>query len=81
MVFDNASCERRGIRMLEFDGRQDSIFRPFDRQGGHHMDYVEFIGECADLPYAEFAAEMRRACPGCWNSWSRSAWRAGDRAP
>ena len=63
LVFDNALCKRHGIRPLEFDGRRDSIFHPFDRQGRHHMEYVDFIGEFADLPYAEFAAEMRKAYP------------------
>lgn len=62
-AFDNALCERHGIKPLDFNGREDSIFHPFDRQGRHHMEYLDFIGEFDDLPYETFAAEMRKAYP------------------
>lgn len=62
-AFDIQLCERHGVLPLEFDGRSDSIFHPYDRDGRQHMEYVDFIGEFADLPYGEFAAEMRAAYP------------------
>ncbi len=62
-AFDIALCERHGIKPLDFNGREDSIFHPFDRQGRHHMEYLDFIGEFDDLPYETFAAEMRKAYP------------------
>jgi transglutaminase-like putative cysteine protease len=62
-AFDLALCERHGIKPLEFDGREDSIFHPFDEAGRKHMEYVRFLGEFDDMPYEEFAAEMRAHYP------------------
>ncbi len=58
-AFDLRLCERYGVLPLEFNGREDSIFHPYDREGREHMEYVNFIGEFDDLPYGTFAAEMR----------------------
>ena len=58
-AFDLALCERHGVTPLDFDGREDSIFQPYDRKGRPHMEYVELIGEFADMPLQAFAAAMR----------------------
>ena len=60
-AFDLALCKRHGVKPLEFDGREDSIFHEHDEQGRRHMEYVRFHGEFDDLPYDAFAAEMRKA--------------------
>ena len=57
-AFDIALCERHGVRPLEFDGREDSIFQPFDQAGRPHMEYVGFVGEFDDMPYERFAQAM-----------------------
>jgi len=62
-AFDIGLCERHGVKPLEFDGREDSIFHPFDERGRKHMEYVRFIGEFDDLPFEEFSAQMRKAYP------------------
>lgn len=62
-AFDIGLCERHGVKPLDFDGRTDSIFHPYDREGRRHMEYVDFIGEFDDLPYDDFAAAMRAAYP------------------
>lgn len=62
-AFDIRLCERHGVLPLEFDGRSDSIFHPYDRDGRQHMEYVDFIGEFTDMPFDAFAAEMRAAYP------------------
>jgi transglutaminase-like putative cysteine protease len=62
-AFDIGLCERQGVKPLEFDGRQDSIFHPFDERGRKHMEYVRFIGEFDDFPFKEFGVEMRKAYP------------------
>lgn len=59
-AFDIGLCERYGVKPLDFDGREDSIFHPFDREGRQHMEYVDFVGEFADMPLAAFAGEMRQ---------------------
>ena len=62
-AFDIGLCERHGVKPLDFDGRTDSIFHPFDQEGRRHMEYLDFIGEFSDMPYEAFAAEMRAAYP------------------
>lgn len=62
-AFDIGLCERHGVKPLEFDGREDSIFHPYDQAGRPHMEYVEFIGEFAEMPYEAFATEMRARYP------------------
>lgn len=59
-AFDAALCERHGVRPLEFDGCEDSIFHPYDGQGRPHMEYVGFVGEFDDMPMQDFATEMQR---------------------
>lgn len=62
-AFDIGLCRRHGVRPLDFDGREDSIFHQFDSEGRRHMEYVDFIGEFADMPHADFAARMRQHHP------------------
>jgi transglutaminase-like putative cysteine protease len=51
-AFNLSMCEKFGLLPLEFDGREDSIFQPFDVEGGRHMEYVRDRGEHADVPLA-----------------------------
>lgn len=58
-AFDIALCRKHGVTPLDFDGREDSIFQPYDQAGRPHMEYVDFIGEFDDLPLDSFADAMR----------------------
>src|SRR5206468_1841016 len=62
-VFNLALCERFGVRPLEFDGRHDSIFHPFDAQNRKHMEYVRSRGSFAELPFDEIMEAFRREYP------------------
>ena len=55
-AFNLAMCTRFRVKPLEFDGREDSIFHPFDADNRRHMEYVNFRGAYADVP----ADEIRR---------------------
>ena len=46
-------CDKFRLRTLEFDGREDSIYHPFDLDGNRHMDYILFRGEYDDVPLEE----------------------------
>ena len=63
-AFDAALCERFGVRPLEFDGRHDSLFHPYDAAGRRHMEYLADRGAHADVPVAEIMATFERAYPG-----------------
>lgn len=62
-AFNLALCQRFGVSPLEFDGREDSVFQPFDQSGRRHMEYVDIIGEFDDFPYDRFAADMKLYYP------------------
>jgi transglutaminase-like putative cysteine protease len=50
-AFDRFLCERFKVHPLEFDGKDDSIFHPFDAEGRRHMEYLRDHGHFADLPF------------------------------
>lgn len=49
-AFNIELCEKFGIHPLEFDGLEDSIYHPFDKQGARHMEYLRLRGEYDDIP-------------------------------
>jgi transglutaminase-like putative cysteine protease len=57
-AFNSSLCERLGLHALEFDGRADSLFHPFDRSGRRHMEYVLDRGSFADVPYERIIADF-----------------------
>lgn len=52
-AFNRQLCERFGFAPLEFNGKDDSIFHPFDNEGNRHMEYLQDRGRYADLPLVE----------------------------
>ena len=49
-AFDRRLCEKFGVRPLEFNGREDSLFHPFDVAGRRHMEYIHDHGPSTDVP-------------------------------
>lgn len=62
-AFNLALCERFDVLPLEFDGRTDSVFHPFDKLNRRHMEYVKDRGTYADVPVVEIMATFRETCP------------------
>jgi transglutaminase-like putative cysteine protease len=62
-AFNLGLCERFGLLPLEFDGRGDSLYHPFDRHGHRHMEYVAQRGSFDDVPLAEMTADFARLYP------------------
>ena len=58
-AFNIELCERFRLKPLEFDGKNDSIYHPFDLAGQRHMEYLRFRGEYPDVPIAEIEATFR----------------------
>ena len=63
-AFNLSLCEKFRIRPLEFDGREDSIYHPYDLDGREHMEYLRYRGEFNDVPLAEIKAEFARIYAG-----------------
>jgi transglutaminase-like putative cysteine protease len=62
-AFNLALCTRFRVKPLEFDGRADSIFHPFDEDERRHMEYLRDRGVYADVPVDDIQREFRAAYP------------------
>jgi len=62
-AFNVELCLRFKVKPLEFDGRADSIFHPFDEDDRRHMEYLRDRGSHSDVPVAEIIRAFREAYP------------------
>jgi transglutaminase-like putative cysteine protease len=62
-AFNVELCRRFKVRPLDFDGREDSIFHPFDEQERRHMEYLRDRGSHADVPVVEIMRVFRETYP------------------
>ena len=70
-AFNLELCQRFGLKSLEFDGTEDSIYHPFDREGRRHMEYLTLRGEYSDVPIAEIEESFRMEYK-LSSSWNRA---------
>jgi transglutaminase-like putative cysteine protease len=68
-AFNLSLCERFGLLPLDWDGREDSLYHPYDREGRRHMEYVHQRGSFDDVPLARIVADFAATYP---------AWRELD---
>lgn len=62
-AFNQGLCELFDVAPLEFDGRHDSVFHPFNRQGAKLMEYITDHGQFADVPEAFFFEHLEKCYP------------------
>ena len=63
-AFNVELCDRFGLLPLEFDGRADSIYHPFDKAGNRHMEYVRQRGTFDEMPLEQITADFAATYPG-----------------
>ena len=63
-AFDRGLCAKFGVKALDFDGRADSLFQPYDVAGRRHMEYLLDRGTREDVPVAEIMAAFAEHYPG-----------------
>ena len=63
-AFDKALCDRFGVHALDFDGRADSLFQPYDRAGRRHMEYLCDRGATRDVPAEDIMRTFIASYPG-----------------
>lgn len=63
-AFNIELCQRFGLHPLDFDGRSDSIYHPFDLAGNQHMEYLQERGSFVDVPLDALVADFRVTYPG-----------------
>lgn len=62
-AFHKELCDKAGILPLEFDGRSDAIFQPFDKEGRRHMEYLRDRGTYLDFPHEDWMRAMIETYP------------------
>lgn len=67
-AFNIQLCDKFGLKPLEFDGREDSIYHEFDRAGNRHMEYIRERGEYDDVPFDEMMTLFRDVYGGMLDS-------------
>lgn len=60
-AFNIELCEKHKVTPLEFNGRKDSIFQPYNLEKKQFMEYVAFHGSYADIPVAQIVAAWKEA--------------------
>ena len=70
-AFNLELCQRFGLKSLEFDGTEDSIYHPFDLEGRRHMEYLTLRGEFTDVPIVEIEESFRIEYK-LFSSWNRA---------
>ena len=59
-AFNRELCARHNVPPLEFNGREDSLFQPYNGENKRFMEYVEFLGTYADVPVPEILLGCRK---------------------
>jgi transglutaminase-like putative cysteine protease len=62
-AFNKELTEKFGLKPLEWDGFDDSIYHPFDLSGRRHMEYLTYRGVFADIPFEEIRGAFRHYYP------------------
>jgi transglutaminase-like putative cysteine protease len=62
-AFNQGLCELFDVAPLEFDGLNDSVFHPFNRQGAQLMEYLVDHGQFADVPLPFFFEHLEKCYP------------------
>jgi len=79
-AFNLELCRRFRVKPLEFDGREDSIFHPYDEADRRHMEYVRDRGSHADVPVAQIMQAFREIYPVLVQAGRAAAGGAGNAA-
>ncbi|MFC1822215.1 transglutaminase-like domain-containing protein [Thermodesulfobacteriota bacterium] len=59
-AFNVELCERHHVEPLEFTGREDSLFHPYNLDKKQFMEYVEYHGFYADVPIDKIVAAFKK---------------------
>ena len=64
-AFNIELCDKFGLKPLEFNGRDDSIYHAFDQAGNRHMEYLHDRGQFLEPPIEA----MRRTFDEHYPDW------------
>lgn len=78
VAFNRSLCEKARLKPLEFDGRHDSLYHPFDLEGRRHMEYLHDYGSFLDVPYEAILARFDEAYPSMREMIAQRRQLSGD---
>jgi transglutaminase-like putative cysteine protease len=80
-AFNSSLCERHNVPPLEFNGREDSLFQPYNLDNQKFMEYVKIYGIDADVPVDQIVAAWEKAYgEERVKGWIKSFEERGDRS-
>ena len=62
-AFNIELCQRFGVLALEFDGKNDALFHPYDAHDRRHMEYLQDRGWFADVPFEQMIEDFKSTYP------------------
>ncbi len=60
-AFNRELCKKHKVAPLEFDGREDALFQPYNLENRQFMEYVAYRGTHADIPVEKIVAAWKAA--------------------
>jgi hypothetical protein len=66
-AFDPRICKLSGVPLLEWNGREDSLFQAYVEEN-RFMEYLHFYGEFEDVPFELMHREMQRYYPDLFDN-------------
>jgi transglutaminase-like putative cysteine protease len=79
-AFNRELCLRHHVAPLEFNGRDDSLFQPFNSENQKFMEYIRLEGIFADIPVEHILTGWKQAYgEERVNGWIRRFEENGDR--
>jgi len=80
-AFNKELCERHHVPPLEFNGREDSLFQPYNLKNQKFMEYIAFHGVYADVPVDQIVIGWEKAYgKDRVKDWIKSFEKAEDRS-
>jgi transglutaminase-like putative cysteine protease len=78
-AFNRELCIRHHVSPLEFNGREDSLFQPYNLENKKFMEYLEVEGIFTDIPVEHIVTGWRRTYgEDRVNRWIKAFEQAGE---
>ena len=77
-AFNRELTDKFRLRPLDWDGRTDSIYHPFDLEGRRHMEYLAYRGVYADLPFDLIRDAFKVLYPRMYDAGGNATLGRGD---
>ncbi len=81
-AFNKELCEKHKVAPLEFDGREDALLQPYNREKRQFMEYVAYHRTYADIPVEMIVAAWKDAYgKDRVEGWIEALERTGGKSP